>query len=368
MKSHSFAWLLLLACVYVPPLLAFPENVRQGYASCQSCHVNPTGGGLLTEYGRRTSEEFLSTWQSEKEANLFYGLGPTLPESLLLGGDFRSVALQKDNNTTITKAFIPMQADLQLAWQISESWSLALTAGAYDSTVDTRQHYLMYKPTENFYGRAGRFMRAYGINTADHSLLVRKLLGFNQGQETNNLELGIITEKAEYTLSVTKGKQPGSLNGQEDGTAARAVFFLGERSYAGVSLLRAQGPVWNRDVMGAFFVVGLSKTLYVQGEYDQTAKKAADSSDLSTPDHKSSVSFFRIAWEALRGFHAFVTTESSDPIGDPRYSNKQRIYGPGVQWFPRPHLEFVAKAEKRLDETFSKDYGSQYLLMSHFYL
>ncbi len=40
---------------------AFPWMVKHGYNHCASCHVDPSGAGLLTEYGRAQSALLLST-------------------------------------------------------------------------------------------------------------------------------------------------------------------------------------------------------------------------------------------------------------------------------------------------------------------
>lgn len=40
---------------------AFPWMIKHGYNNCASCHVNPSGSGLLTEYGRAQSAILLST-------------------------------------------------------------------------------------------------------------------------------------------------------------------------------------------------------------------------------------------------------------------------------------------------------------------
>src|SRR6185437_3022708 len=72
-----------------PQAHAYPELVRYGYANCTSCHVSPSGGGTLTQYGRELSREVLSTWGFEGEERPAYFINS--PEWLNLGGDYRSV-------------------------------------------------------------------------------------------------------------------------------------------------------------------------------------------------------------------------------------------------------------------------------------
>jgi len=71
---------------------AFPTMIRHGYTGCAACHTDPSGGTLLTEYGRAQSELLLSTrWGAAKEAEpsaaskfLLGAVSP--PEALTLGG------------------------------------------------------------------------------------------------------------------------------------------------------------------------------------------------------------------------------------------------------------------------------------------
>ena len=48
---------------------AYPWMIKHGYANCATCHSDPSGGELLTGYGRVLSEEFLSTqWKKSEVA------------------------------------------------------------------------------------------------------------------------------------------------------------------------------------------------------------------------------------------------------------------------------------------------------------
>src|SRR4030095_195921 len=51
----------LLAICARPPS-AYPKFLSKQYPRCTSCHYSPTGGGLLTAYGRSLSHRELSTF------------------------------------------------------------------------------------------------------------------------------------------------------------------------------------------------------------------------------------------------------------------------------------------------------------------
>src|SRR5690242_16446566 len=75
---------------------AYAWMVRHDYAGCNQCHADPSGGGLLTEYGRAQGELLLRShytpWAEDEEpgklGEFLLGAFP-LPESVLLGGDYR---------------------------------------------------------------------------------------------------------------------------------------------------------------------------------------------------------------------------------------------------------------------------------------
>ncbi|RYZ80890.1 MAG: hypothetical protein EOP04_25000 [Proteobacteria bacterium] len=365
MIKPSFYILIFAALMFLSfDAYSFPENIRHGYASCQSCHVSPSGGGVLTEYGRRASEEFMFTWSKPNEAD-FLNASVSLPKNLNIGGDVRFLSLHKDNKVTESNVGFPMQADMEFAYKLFDQLTLDVGVGSYDGTPDSRRHFIMYQPNENWFVRAGRFFPAYGIMNPEHSILTRRFLKFDQGQETNNLELGYLNEDFELIVNGISGTMGEEMK-RDDGYSARFAYYLGKNNQVGANYLHGEGAIWERDVYGVFALVSIGKNGFIQSEIDLQSRKALDSTDESLPSNKALVTFTRVTWEVARGVNIFESIETLDPSGED-FSPRQRAYGPGVQWFPRPHLELLAKYELKLDEAFSKKYGNQAMLMSHYY-
>lgn len=107
---------------------AYPWMIKHGYTACGTCHADPSGGELLTAYGRVISDEILRTHFKKKPDSQegtasapategheyyqqFFGAFGT-PESLLLGGSVRIASLYRDTDTDKFRVF-PMQVDLQ---------------------------------------------------------------------------------------------------------------------------------------------------------------------------------------------------------------------------------------------------------------
>src|SRR5665213_1369307 len=104
------AGLILLQFLSPKVAMAFPEMVRHGYVNCTSCHVSPSGGGVLTPYGRQQATDLLSTWSTEKEAGPVQGLLQT-PEWLNLGGDLRTIEIYRNTPQVTSARFLNMQED-----------------------------------------------------------------------------------------------------------------------------------------------------------------------------------------------------------------------------------------------------------------
>ena len=107
----------LIVCLFgVLRVWAFPENVRHGYFNCTACHVSPSGGGVLTPYGRALSAELMSTWGTPKTAGFFFSDNedekrnpPWFRANIFL----RGVQTWRSSSAVEKAQFIPMQADIE---------------------------------------------------------------------------------------------------------------------------------------------------------------------------------------------------------------------------------------------------------------
>jgi hypothetical protein len=357
---------LILSVLFSSPAWSFPETVRRGYFSCATCHVSVTGGGVLNEYGRRLTEEFMATWAREGEADFLHG-AVKLPESLDVGGDIRFLSIKNDNQITETQAGFPMQADIELAWTPLEKLTIVGAFGGYSGQSSSRRHYLRYQFTENWQARAGRFYPAFGIANPDHSLLTRRLLGFDEHQENMNVEGAYTSETFEVIANaILGGKEEGDQE-REQGYSTRVSTFIDKRTSLGLSYIHGKGPVWERDAFGPFLMMGFTPDSFILSEVYYQNRKPVEGDDLATPEHAALITSSKVGYDIFQGFQVFASFESADSSGDEEYVRRQRVYGPGIQWIPRPHFELYGRFDRRLDENYSKDYGYQALLVSHYW-
>lgn len=345
---------------------AYPEMIRHGYVNCIACHVSPTGGGALTQYGRELSSEVLSTWGSEQEKKVADFISQ--PDWLYLGGDYRSVYYYVDNPAYTEGKNIFMQADLEAAIQFSQKWYVDGTIGysanprgeGFKDFFISRQHYLMYRPNNETSLRVGRFQPAYGINTPNHTLLIRSLLNIHspEGQgEAYNVEASYVGEQYNLYLTGIMGRFDRPSVKRERGFSAVASKAVSTTAKVGVSYLYAITPTSNRNVFGPFAMIGFTEKLYLLSEMNFQSERNQSLGFVTSN---------RLGYELFQGFHALANQE----YGRASFglNSLQSRYGVGLSWWPRPHFEFSLDYQKRLNNAYFTTYYDYAYLMWHVYL
>jgi hypothetical protein len=355
-----------LAALHGSTAAAFPENVRYGYASCSTCHASPTGGGVLTPYGREASEEFMGTWSRKGENALLEG-AVRPPDWLNVGGDIRTLSVALDNGAYKEKAAFPMQAEVEFAVRFGQYLTGVMAFGAYDTDAQFQRMYLLSNINDHVFVRLGRFFPAFGIYSAEHDIPTRGGLGFDVEQESYNVEAGYMGEQGEIILdSIFKSGSRDPAD-KETGASLRAAWYAGGKSQVGLSLLSTKGNIWNRQVGGVFAVTGLTKSSYLQGEIDAESKRPEHTDDVSTGKNQRFVTYEKVGWEMLRGLHLLATYEASRSRQG-HFDPNEWAAGPGLQWFPRPHFELLGQVQQKYDERWSHKHGYEAFVMGHYYL
>ncbi|QQR91135.1 MAG: hypothetical protein IPJ88_05220 [Myxococcales bacterium] len=191
-----FVGLLLSLTSFSGKAQAYYWMVRHGYTNCANCHADPSGGSLLTAYGRAQGELLLKTHYSDKDAEdpgpggeLLFGL-VDFPSSVLVGAEFRGLAYSvfPKKGSTKSDAFL-MQSDAlaqirlgrfranaSIGFAQSGASGAAITSNGGSNLV-SRAHWLgLDLGSENqFLLRAGRFNLPFGIRSIEHTTFVRSI-------------------------------------------------------------------------------------------------------------------------------------------------------------------------------------------------
>ena len=339
---------------------AFPEMVKKDYVNCISCHQSPTGGGVLTSYGRELSRELMSHWSGEHESDFAYGLVKT-PESLSLGGDFRVIQTYINNTKMIKADYFIMQTDLEAALSVSRWTGVATLGTAKGGGFISRRHYLLYRPKDELSIRVGRFFPAYGINTADHVIPIKRGIGFDEYLESYNVETSWIGESLNVYLTGIFGRLDQPTLSREKGAAVSVSYFVGEQHKLGASYYLGEVKQIPRHLAGPYGIFGLSHNVVLLSELD------FQFSNPSTPTAQTGAVWYqRLDYEFSQGVHAYLV-QSFSKLNFHDEKSLSDSYGIGIQFFPRPHFEIQMEWQKLRVLTSAKSFTDFAWLLVHFY-
>lgn len=215
----------LLTAALALPSAAEPMFISKQYTRCASCHFSPTGGGLLTPYGRSLSREDLSTTGrhagNAREQEFLFGVLGKTSEKLSLGLEFRPARLKLDFDGGSFERNFLMNADLKAAFR-SGPWTVYAETGRQGRTSSpvykSFEHWVAYQKEKGLGIRVGRFLPAFGVRVVDHSAFTRTPLGFNTMDQLYAVELSHLSEKRLAQVSIGPGRAD-SLTA-DDGRAA----------------------------------------------------------------------------------------------------------------------------------------------------
>ena len=164
--------------------------VRHHYLSCASCHVDPSGGTTLTEYGRAQSD-VLVRWKPGAKAEASEEVDPStrflwavpLPEWLLISGNIRSGLMANAPGgvrpllmaTEFRAALLmgPFVASGSLGFGYKGSGPASVVSWG-DPALVSREHWLGLKfLDDSVMVRAGRLNVPFGLRNIEHTSWVR---------------------------------------------------------------------------------------------------------------------------------------------------------------------------------------------------
>ena len=366
------------------PAEAYPWMINHAFTSCGQCHVDPSGGGVMTEYGRAQSDIVLRTHYKSGTENpgpgkdFLFG-AVKLPKNVFVQADAREMVIPDPAHIEA----ILMQADLRAAVQhgpFTASASLGtvskgaegarLTSNA-DWNLVAREYWVGANVGRKMMVKAGRMNLPFGIRTEDHILDVRDATrtDINDGQQTGvSLFYNTRHVRAEV-MGITGNFQVRPDSFRERGYSLYAAYAPTTRSEIGVSSLLASSKTdiitsqpRTRMAEGVFARWSPLPPLAIMAESDLLLDNQNGNS------YNGLVSTAVVDYMPKQGLHFQAIGEQCDTrFGDADTSSV--TYTGAVQWFFLPHADF------RMDA----GYGSVYCtpgvapspfaaLQAHFFL
>lgn len=291
---------------------AEPIFLGRQYTRCATCHYAPSGGGLLTPYGRSLSREDLSTTgksqpgssaQDREQAFLWGALGESLgPVSL--GFDVRPSHLGVDFAGGSARRDFLMNADLLAAYR-KNGWTAYGEIGRQPRSggtkIDSYEHWVGYQAEKGFGFRVGRLLPAYGIHLADHTAFTRAALGLDSFDQVYGLELSHTDERRLLQLTLAPGRAESILHddGRRAFTAAgRFQFDMSPKSVLVISgLFRGGARLQARNgAAGMAFGFAPVRRLSVWTEADAQFREGISGAPAYTFFNETGFEVYRGVW------------------------------------------------------------------------
>lgn len=363
---------LVAAGSWIPnTALAFPENIRHGYINCSTCHYAPTGGGLLTDYGRSLSKELLSTWNFEGEERALYGALPA-ESPVKLGGSIRVIQTHLENDRVRRGSFFLMQQMLEVGLELKRFVlvaALGTKEGPRPSTPNqgtflSERHYVLFRASDQTSVRAGKFRFQYGINDPTHTRFVKRDLGFDQGFEPYNLEISHTEEQWGFFATAVLGRIDDPSLDNEHGYSLGLDLFTGEKSRIGLNTYLGENSTTRRNLHGAYTMLGLTKSLTLLTEVNYQMVTKSGGRPAATPGW---VSNLKLSWELYWGVWPYFISEFSH-LDTNNTTTRKNGHGLGLDFFPRPHIQVSAEFQKQMVASRGETYGDWAWVLFHYYL
>lgn len=375
-NALAFSLLLFFASPFAN---AFPEMIRHGYVHCTACHVSPTGGGLLTAYGRSLSKEVLSRWSYEGEEQFLHGalnktkfanwINSDEDKGFFTGGDFRWIQTHQEDDTQRNRMDFIMQSDLEGAYRWD--WgSFGVTYGkqnleAPDSVVFKpyvlrRWNFLLHR-FDTVWLRFALGAPHWGLLTSEHIWSYRDDLGFGPLDRRNLMELENQGEHWGALLGVAESDDTLPRSSRERSSYATADGIIGLNKKIGADFWQGWFDTKYRTLAGGHALWGWSEHWVTLAQYTSQDINAGGA-------HTWGWYFFqKTTWEFTKGVWAsFVTDLSqSDQSLETTQDNK---YGVGMQFFPRPHVEIQFNYMRVRDRRVTDAEGDLAFGILHYYL
>ncbi len=375
------------------PASAFPWMVKHGYGSCAACHVDPSGSGQLTAYGRAQAD-VLVRFRTEarkddeevpKSANFLWFL--ETPEFLNLSGNFRGGALIRPGAPVVPLIMAtdlyatvnagPVVAHVTTGVGIRNTNEAAIlpqcdsSQGVCGAQWIAREFWAGINLADDAVMiRAGRMNLPFGLRNNEHTTAVRRLTrtDLNLAQQ-----VGV---SAAYNSENLRGEVMGILGNfqlgpdayRSRGYSAFAEYALSRKAYLGLSSQLAVTAADFRNANlpmvfqthGAFGRFAPSDKIAVLAEADFLAWQSPQALD-----RLGFAALVQADFDLMQGLHLMTTVEGSTTGSGERAPTLAGWLS--AAWYFLPHAELrVDNILRRSGVTGMFDY--QLLLQVHFFL
>jgi hypothetical protein len=349
-----FVFLLSLLFVLASSSHALPRFALVAGAKCGSCHVNPTGGQMRTEYATKSFSVDALPIRATRDED--FGLDTRLSESITIGGDYRSQFIYDSGTETTT--FHAMTASLYGTVALTRKITFYVKYDVLNSSYGTLSGPEVYGIARilpgTWYIKGGSFLPDYGWRLDDHTSYVRGGdLGFIPDVAggrgliflPNYKDIGAEIGGNVGPLMITAALLNGTGNFSKiDFSDAKAIVgkieFAGTTADVNVRVGASGYKFSDLKMFGLHAGVGMGDFV-VLGEIDWAESLPYSIGLFSRTGVKSMAGYLEGNFRAFQGLWLVAKYDVFDPrVG---WSNES-----SPQWTPNPARAWLANAVSRL--------------------
>lgn len=375
----------LLLLILTEYCFGYAHFIGHGYTSCINCHFNPSGGGMLNDYGRAVSATTISSRIFNKktdEEKLAYTSGflfrKPKQEFFRTQVNYRGFQLVRNPGSKVeSKEWINMQADLRgiLKFGEQDKFLLAGSIGYSppakqpsrkedENEFRTREYYLGYRATPRLGFYAGLMDKTYGVKLVEHIAYSRTTPQVTQNDQTHGLLAHYLGSSFEAFAHYFQGNLADEKDQQSKGFSAvfEKTIFTNHR--LGASFIKSGNEYFNLTsyaLQGKFNLHEGSALLFELGEAIQDPAN-------NVPHFKSRYGMIQTYLRPWQGVYVLTNIEYvKRNLSEEPYTIR---WGPGIQFFPIQRVELRADFynTRNFDPKNSTKDTWMYLLQTHIWL
>ncbi len=306
-RGKTLAGLLAVAILLGGHASAEPYLAVRYGLKCESCHVNPTGGGLRSDFGDVFAQTELPAHPIRGDWGLWTG---EVVNWLRVGGDVRYDADFTQTPGSPSTDHLEMQQGRVYAEAQPIANRLIFYVDEQVTPGDpiNREAYAIYWAADHdWYVKAGRMYLPFGFRLEDQTAFVYDVSSITMYAPDNGLEFGWMRNHWDTQVTVTNATAAGALpstNGKEYGLQASYVES-GWR--AGVAAHDDDSPFARRKIYGVFGGVRTGPIAWL-GEIDSVENEYAPEAGVT-----EAALLLEGDWLVAAGNNLKLTFEHYDP-------------------------------------------------------
>jgi hypothetical protein len=246
------AGVLALGVLGAPGAFAEPYlAVRMGL-KCTACHVNPTGGGLRTDFGDVFAQTVLPAHPIRGSWGLWTG---EVAKVLRVGGDFRYDA----DITQTPQAKTTDQLEVQQGRVYAEAQPIPNRLLFYvdeqvaPGTAVNREAYgIFWSANHDWYLKAGQMYLPFGFRLEDQTAFVYDVSSITMLSPDDGVEVGWLRGHWDAQVTVSEGTAAGSVPSSSGKEYGLQVSYVEPGWRFGLAANDDDSPLARRRIIGAF--------------------------------------------------------------------------------------------------------------------